>query len=95
MKTPREQAKFLRLVNVADKAQGLSALLQHEEVQSFFAEYERRCIEKLVEADPNDDDARRAAGLRLQAMRTLMDDMTRRIETGRRAAEKIEGITYE
>jgi len=64
-------------------------------VQAFFAEYERRCIEQLVEADPNDDDARRSAGLRLQAMRTLMDDMTRRIETGRRAAEKIEGITYE
>lgn len=82
----------MRLADQAYKAAGLEPLLDHPDVQEFFANHERRCVDAIANAEPGDDATRFDAAMKLKAMRTFRAKMEDIVATGRRAAEKLEGL---
>ena len=81
-----------RLIDQAYRSEGLAPFFMHDDVQQFFAVYEAGCVNDIVAAGVNDDDARRDAGVRLVAMRQLKKHMAEIIATGERAKLALEKI---
>ena len=92
MSERQKKARDMRLVDQADQANYLAPLLENDAVQAFFAEYERQQVDALAEAEPSDDEKRFDASMKLKAMRSFRSKMESIVATGRRAAEKLEGL---
>lgn len=92
MSERQKRDRSTRLIEQAYRSQGLAPFFMHDDVQHFFDVYERGCVNEIAAADANDDDARRNAGLKLQAMRRLHQHMTDIIATGERARQTLEQI---
>lgn len=84
--------RLIKLVDVADRSRGLEALLKDPEVRSFFESYEHECMNMIADADADDDEARREAGLRLKAMRLMRRELESAVASGKRASEKIKEL---
>ena len=87
--------RFLRLVTAADRGRNLAHLVNTREVEQFFRDYERECLDMIVDANADDDGVRREAGLRLKAMRTFERELKSAVETGKRAQKKVEVLRNE
>ena len=85
----KHESRFLRLVSTADRGRSLAEFMRSEEVLRFFAEYEDGCVQAIAECEPNDDEGRRNAGLKLQAMRALVKDIEAAVAASERAQKKI------
>lgn len=94
MSERQKKERSARLVDQADRGNGLAPFLEHPDVEQFVKEYEAKQIKAIAAAAPSDDETRRDAGLKIQAIRALMDEMRGIVATGRRAAETLEGLDH-
>ena len=92
MSGKQRRERGTRLVDQAYRSEGLAPFFMHDDVQHFFSFYEAGCVNEIAAADANDDDARRNAGMKLQAMRRLKQHMADIIATGERAKVTLEKI---
>jgi hypothetical protein len=70
-----------------DRAARFQRFLDDADIAAWLTNYERTRIEEIATAAPNDDDIRRAAALRLQAMRALRAELQTVAATGGKLAE--------
>lgn len=92
MSERQRKSRDERLVDKAYRSEGLAPFFMHEDVNNFFAIYETGCVNEIAAADANDDDARRAAGMKLQAMRRLKEHMQNIISAGESAKQRLKEL---
>jgi hypothetical protein len=92
MSDRQRRERGTRLVEQAYRSEGLAPFFMHDDVQQFFKLYEAGCVNEIAVADANDDDVRRNAGMKLQAMRQLKQHIAEIIATGERAKVTLEKI---
>ena len=92
MSERQRKSRDLTLVDRAYRGSGIEPLMDHPEVQKFFADYERRCVDAIAFAEPSEEGTRFDASMKLKAMRAFKSEMESAVATGRRAAEKLEGL---
>lgn len=84
-----EADKIDTLAAAAHEAVFLRPLLEGH-AKNWFEAAERALIEKMISADPTNDDARRGAALELRALRSVRQMIVNAVGTGNYANRKLE-----
>ena len=85
----RQHDKLERAHRAAARGDRFRLFLADPDVGAFFAAYERDRVDDMAKADVCDDDGRRAAALRLRAMREFHSFLTSAVQAGDKASETL------
>lgn len=91
----REKRNAYDVLQLAvDRRNDLEALYKSPHIQDWFRETERALTERMLAADPTNDEQRRGAALQVQVLRQLAAFLSGAIARGERAEEQLERVKH-